>query len=40
MTLGTLAASTATVGGDLKPTYLKAGVITAVANTMAALEVN
>ena len=33
-------ASTATVGGNLKPTYLKAGVITEVANTMAALEVD
>ena len=33
-------ASTKTVGGDLKPTYLKAGVITEVTNTMAALEVD
>lgn len=33
-------ASTATVGGNLKPTYLKAGVITEIANTMAALEVD
>ena len=33
-------ASNITVGGDLKPTYLKAGVITEVTNTMAALEVD
>lgn len=33
-------ASNATVGGNLKPTYLKAGVITEVTNTMAALEVD
>ena len=37
---GVPVASTATVGGNLKPTYLKAGVITEVANTMAALEVD
>ena len=37
---GVPVASTATVGGNLKPTYLKAGVITEVANTMAALEIN
>lgn len=33
-------ASNANIGGNLKPTYLKAGVITEVANTMAALEVD
>ena len=37
---GVPVASTATVGGNLKPTYLKNGVITEVANTMAALEVD
>ena len=37
---GVPVASNATVGGNLKPTYLKAGVITEVTNTMAALEVD
>lgn len=37
---GVPVASTKTVGGNLKPTYLKAGVITEVTNTMAALEVD
>ena len=37
---GVPVASTATVGGNLKPTYLKAGIITEVTNTMAALEVD